>query len=200
MTRKECLASIRKARQQLKAASGFNPNGPHYKAVLAQLDKLEEHFKTPPTSQVPLLGSVIVSGKSVLAQDLTHATDGVPLYPAFDDGIGHPGMPVIAPEAFTVTMIGRFVRRDGSPNGRSVYGNGISGLKWVFGHVESPPAIGAKIKKGAKFCTISPNHEMPHVHVGINAERLLGQGKELKHHTDYTHGAPLVGVQLARIK
>lgn len=198
MTNKQGLASVRSARKHLKAATGFDPNGPHYKAVLEELDKLEHHFKQS-IPKVPLLGPVVLNGKSVLLQDLTHPTDGVPHYPAFDDGFGHPGLTVIAPEDFEVTKIGRFVRRDGNPNGRSVYGKGVSGIDWVFGHVENPPAVGMKIKKGKKFAIISSNHEMPHLHCGVNVERILGQGKELAHHDNYTHGAPTVGAQLALI-
>ena len=35
--------------------------------------------------EVPDLGPMFRGGKSVLYQDLTHATTGIPLYPAFDD-------------------------------------------------------------------------------------------------------------------
>jgi hypothetical protein len=37
----------------------------------------------------------------------------------------------------------------------------------------------------------------PHVHVGVNVELLWGLGKQLAHHTNYTHGAPLIRDQLA---
>lgn len=149
----------------------------------------------PKPEGVPNLGPVIAGGRSILREDLTHATDGVPGYTAFDTGIGRPGLAVIAPEQVTVTKIGQFVRRDGSPNGRSVYATGRSGLRYVFGHLENVPKVGAKIGKGGRVGTISPNHEAPHLHLGIDARPLIG--RELDHHADYTHGGAPLGEQLA---
>jgi hypothetical protein len=169
--------------------------GSEWKAALASLDALARDL-APPKPITPQLGPVVPGGVPVLDHDLTHATDGVPGYPAFDDGFGHVGMKVLAPETFKVTKLGQFVRRDGNPNGRSVYGTGASGIKWVFGHVENPPAIGATIKRGVAFCVISGNHESPHLHVGIDAQALIGH--ELLHHIDYTHGAPMIGAQLTK--
>jgi hypothetical protein len=175
----------------------FSGKGSEWRAAIEALDELARdlELEKPGNPKVPSLGSVVKGGVSVLTHDLTHATDGVDHMPAFDEGFGLPGLEVIAPESLTVTKIGRFVRRDGTPNGRSVYATGRSGIKWVFGHVENPPRVGAKIRKGAQFCTISPNHEVPHLHCGVDARALTG--RDLEHHTDYTHGAPTVGSQLA---
>lgn len=153
-------------------------------------------LEPPAPSGAPALGPVVPGGRSILLEDLTHETGGLPGFPAFDAGFGHPGLAVLAPELLTVTKIGRAVRRDGSPDGKSVHATGRSGLRYWIGHVENVPAIGAKIAKGKRLATISPNHEVPHVHVGINADSVLGH--ELEHHTDYTHGAPTLGAQLAK--
>ena len=60
--------------------------------------------------------------------------------------------------------------------------------------------MGTKIEKGAKVGVDVREQSLgggPHVHVAVNVEKLWGSGKELKHHTNYTHGAPLIGDQLA---
>jgi hypothetical protein len=48
------------------------------------------------------LGPCFNGGKSVLQHDLTHATSGISLYPAFDDAFSQ-GTTIIAPEEITVT-------------------------------------------------------------------------------------------------
>lgn len=138
---------------------------------------------------------MVRNGKPILEHDLTHATGGLPGYPAFDDGF-RAGRVVIAPEPMRITRHGRARRRDGNPNGQSVYATGSSGIRYWFGHVANPSPVGTTVKRGERFATISSNHEAPHLHVGIDARPLIGH--ELKHHTDYTHGAPTVGAQLTR--
>jgi len=204
LTDRQRLNLLKKARRRLEnTTQGFvdfakTGKGSEWRSALEALDALaaDLELEKPATPNVPALGPVVKNGVSVLTHDLTHATDGVDNMPAFDEAVGSPGLAVIAPEGLTVTKIGRFVRRDGRPNGRSVYATGTSGINWVFGHVEGPPAVGATIRKGAEFCTISSNHEAPHLHCGIDARALTG-GADLEHHTNYTHGAPTVGVQLA---
>lgn len=141
---------------------------------------------------VPNLGPVCANGKTVLDQDLTHATGGLDLYPAFDDAF-NAGTSVIAPEPIVI------VRDSSSDPGDACYAEGDSGLDYWFGHLVSAPAVGKKFAKGAKVGTVLDHNQGggPHVHVGVNVERLWGNGKQLKHHTDYTHGAPTVGSQLA---
>lgn len=79
-------------------------------------------------------------------------------------------------------------------------------MQYWFGHVDRIPPItrraqlsrgrlGPKLPKGTELALISPNHEEPHLHVGLDARALIGA--ELEHHTNYTHGAPTVGTQLA---
>ena len=143
--------------------------------------------------RIPDLGPVVRGGLSVLDHDLTHATGGLPGFPAFDDGFGAAGKAVLAPEKLTITRIGSAVRRDGKPNGRSIRATGASGIRYWFGHLEQPAAVNSVVRRGAKIGVISANHEEPHVHVGMDASALVGH--ELVHHTNYTHGAPTVRVQ-----
>ncbi len=197
LTTKQKLNAVRRIRAHLKDAEGFNPEGGHYKAILRDLATLEKDLAPKPNPKVPMLGPVVPNGKSILMQDLTHETGGVPHHPAFDDAVGHPGLAVIAPEALTIEYIGHATRRDGSPNGRSIHATGASGIHYWIGHVEDVLPVGTKVQKGRKMAVISANHEAPHVHVGVDARKING-GKDLLHHTNYTHGAPLVGVQLAK--
>jgi hypothetical protein len=155
-------------------------------------------FKVPeaePKSKLPELGPVVEGGKSVLEHDLTHATGGLDGYPAFDDGF-RSGAVVVAPETLTITGIGSARRRDGNPNGLSIHATGESGIRYWFGHVEQPPTHGTRVGKGRRLAVVSGNHEAPHLHVGLDVSRLTG--RELEHHTDYTHGGRTVGEQLAR--
>jgi hypothetical protein len=159
------------------------------------LDALDQDLSGAPSasaSKVPLLGPVVAGGTSVLAQDLTHATSGIPLYPAFDDGWVI-GRSVIAPEGLRVT------KQSSAQGGDAFYATGESGVKYWFGHVGQAPLTGKKFRRGDSMARISSDHPRPHVHVGINVELLLGKGKELEHHTNYTHGAPSVGAQLKKL-
>lgn len=204
MTDKQRLALLRKAEAALRQTQeGYTnaPNGPNWREAFKYLERLAQDLT--PHKNVPDLGPVTKGGKSVLLQDLTHETGGFPnensdsVMPAFDDAIGHPGLAVIAPEALTVTRQSSAQRRDGNPNGKAFYATGVSGIKYWFGHVDASPAVSAKFKKGQKMAAISSNHEAPHLHIGVDARALNG-GKDLLHHTDYTHGAPLVGTQLIK--
>src|SRR5262249_20243191 len=139
---------------------------------------------------VPDLGPVWNGGKSVLNQDLTHATGGLPGFPAFDDCF-NAGVVIIAPEP------GEGYQQSSANPGDPFYFQGDSKLRYWFGHLTSSPANGARFAKGAKLSTVL-DHNVgggPHVHVGIDAVPLIGH--ELQHHTNYSHGAPTVGQQLA---
>lgn len=137
------------------------------------------------------LGPMYPGGASVLAHDLTHATSGVLLYPAFDDCFSQ-GKTIIAPERIEVT-------RDSSANpGDACYADGDSGLRYWIGHLTQAPKVGAVIERGDSIGTVAVNTVGggPHVHVGVNVERLWGSGTQMAHHTNYTHGAPTIGAQL----
>ena len=190
MTDRQRLTKLLEAEAALKrTTSGYTPSGVHWRKAMRLIDEVQADLAPSP---VPALGPVWRGGKSVLAHDLTHATSGIPLYPAFDDAFVQ-GRVIIAPEPLTVT-------RDSSANpGDAFYATGQSKIRWWFGHLRSAPRVGTKFLKGEQVGTVAPNSVGggPHVHVGINVELLLGKGVELEHHTNYTHGAPTVGVQLA---
>lgn len=192
MTDRQRLALAKSLRADLtRTREGYvtHPNGPVWRIAMPKLDRLIKDLQPYP---VPALGPVFAGGKSVLAHDLTHATGGIPLYPAFDDAF-KAGTKIIAPEALEVT------RQSSSRPGDAFYADGASGLRWWFGHLVTAPPNGRRFRKGAVLGTVL-DHNIgggPHVHVGLNVERLLGKGVELIHRTDYRHGAPLIGVQLA---
>jgi hypothetical protein len=139
------------------------------------------------------LGPVFDGGKTVLQHDCTHATSGIPLYPAFDDAFSQ-GTVIIAPEEITVT------RASSSNPGAAFYADGLtSGIRYWFGHLDTVPIPGTTIRQGYSVGKVCANNVGggPHVHLGINVERLWGTGQQLEHKTNYTHGAKLIGDQLA---
>lgn len=196
MTDKQRLALLRSARADLKrtgqgyiqwAADG--KTGPYWKRALEKIAQLEDDLE-PAT--VPALGPVWRGGKSMLLHDLTHATAGIPLYPAFDDAYVQ-GREIIAPEALTI-----IAPYTSSRPGMAFYAKGASLIRYWFGHLDRNHSIGKKFVKGQVIGRVAPNSVGggPHVHVGVNVELLIGSGRQLMHHTDYSHGAPVIGVQL----
>lgn len=189
MTDRQRVAKLDAAIRSLKrTTSGYTqtPNGAHWKTALARLDELRSDLARPP---VPVLGPIVTGGKSVLLHDCTHLTSGLG-WPAFDDGF-RVGLAVIAPEALVVTD-----DTSGSQGGDAFYCRGDSGIEYWVGHITVVPKQGTRFRKGQKMTAISADHPRPHVHLGVDARKLLN-GKHLLSHVNYTHGAPLIGVQLA---
>lgn len=198
MTDKQRLALLRSARDELeRTGQGYiqwkadGRKGVHWKNALADLGKLEADLKPSP---VPNLGPIFATGKSVLLHDLTHATAGVPLYPAFDDAFAQ-GTVIIAPEPLTVT------RQSSANPGEAFFALGKSKIEYWVGHLDRTHPTGTTFAKGAALGRVAANSigGGPHSHWGLNVERIAGAGKQLVHHTDYTHGAPLIGAQLRRL-
>lgn len=192
MTDKQRLNALRRAMRHLeKTNQGFNLEGIEWARAWKDLKAIEKDL-TP--SPVPNLGPVFGGGKSVLEQDLTHPTGGIPLYPAFDDAFRE-GIFILAPEDLVVT------RGSSSRPGDAFYATGKSKIRYWFGHLAVAPAVGKKFRKGEVMGKVGPNDVGggPHVHVGLNIELLVGLGRQLLHHTDYTRGAPKVGAQLAAL-
>jgi hypothetical protein len=133
------------------------------------------------------LGPVFDGGQTVLQHDCTHATSGIPLMPAFDDAFSQ-GTVIIAPEEITVT------RASSSNPGAAFYADGASGLRYWFGHLDTVPIPGTTIRQGYSVGKVCANNVGggPHVHLGINVERLWGTGRQLEHKTNYQHGARLI--------
>jgi hypothetical protein len=153
---------------------------------------MEQAAAGPPAPELPALGAVCVGGVPILNQDLTHETSGLPLYPALDDAFGA-GRTVIAPEPLVVTRTGS------SRPGSSFFADGASGLRFWFGHLVTSPEVGRRFAKGDRVGTTCVNTigGGPHVHLGIEIQRLWGAGRQLLHHDNYTHGSVKIGVQLA---
>jgi len=149
----------------------------------------DEHKAT--LAKVPDLGPMYHGGVSVLYQALTHETDGVPLYPAFDTAFSA-GTGIIAPEPMVVT------RASNSLPGDACFLLGESEIQYWVGHLVVAPSVGRSFDRedllGRVVATSIGGGS--HAHVGLNVERLWGVGEELLHHNDYTFGAPKVGVQL----
>jgi len=146
----------------------------------------------PTMPPVPKLGPLYSGGSSPLANDLTHWTAGLEgvegsVWPAYDDG-WIIGRAILAVEPMTVYDTGT------SQHGtRAFFAAGESGLRYWYGHLAQWPSIGHKFSKGDIVGRIG-SMSRAHVHLAINAVKLLG--RDLASHTNYTHGAPLVGVQL----
>lgn len=196
MTNKQMLERVIRAKAALKQTTeGYKdrPNGVMWRRAMKHLDALQAALKPKPVV-LPDLGPVWAGGKSVLDHDLTHPTSGIPRYPAFDDAFVE-GREIIAPEDLKVT------RASSSNPGAAMYAVGASGIQYWFGHLAFAPAVGRMFKKGQTMGKVGPNRVGggPHVHVGVNVEKLLGPGKELEHHTNYTHGAPTVREQLKKL-
>jgi hypothetical protein len=118
-----------------------------------------------PKPPVPVLGPIVAGGVAVSRQRLTHVTDGIIGYPAFDDGWVS-GRAVIAPESLTIT------EQSGAQGGDAFYALGQSGIRYWVGHVVAAPATGRKFSTGAtvaKIASLPAYQGGPHVHLGLNA-------------------------------
>ena len=204
----EALARLEKTQQgYTQAKADINKHG-HWKTAMQALHALEDDLEpqaaaaaAEPTGKMPKLGAVYPGGKSVLDESPTHATGGLPLYAAFDTN-WKAGSGVIAPEGGMVTR-----HSGGSSSGYSLYLTGDSGLKYYFQHMNSEgrAPIG-RLEKGEKIGTVGSLADFPdvnaaHNHVGVNAEAVLGAGKQLKYGKtgkgpDYTTGSPTIRKQL----
>lgn len=193
MSDKQRLAKLVSARQDFKSTKkGYDekPLGPNWVAGMRDLDAVIADISADVSLRVPRLGKVTkqTKVKILLSQDLTHYTDGLG-WPALDE-MGKPGTPVIAPEDCIV-----YDNTSSAQGGDAFYIRGASGLKYWVAHIAAVPAQGRQFRKGQTMTTISRDHPRPHLHLAIDARELIG--KHLVAHTNYTHGGPLIGVQLA---
>lgn len=197
MTDRERLALLRKAERHLKRTrQGYvqfaeSGKGSEWRAAIVALEKLERDLD----ERVPPLGPVVRGGKSMLLHDLTHKTSGLDFYPAFDDAYEQ-GEVILAPEALIVDK-----KLSSAHPGLAFYATGRSKLRYWFGHLDRRHPLGTRFAKGDAIGKVAANSigGGPHVHVGVNIELIAGAGKQLIHHTDYTHGSPTIGAQLARL-
>lgn len=188
MTDKQRLAKLLQAERALKRTQvGYHPQGVHWRTAMRLIDEVQADLAAP---VVPALGPIVQGGKSVLLHDCTHITTGLG-WPAFDDGFGADNV-VVAPEACVVDD-----DTSGSHGGDAFYIKGASGLRYWVAHITTVPKKGTRFAKGKRMTTTAHINigGGSHVHLGIDARPLLGH--HLVSHTNYTHGAPRIGVQLA---
>ncbi len=206
MTNEQRIAAVRRARRHLHAATGYKPSGGHYKAVDEELDALERSFRReqkpkPPKSSWTNVGPVQPGGKSLLDMSLTHDTSGIPLFPAVDTNWGnHGGVQVIAPEDCIVDT-----KDTHASPGEALYLTGASGLRYWMGHITVDYPLGRVVHKGDAIArTVDQSPGADHLHIGVNAEKLLGKGRQLKYGRtgngpDYTTGSPTIRAQLLQL-
>lgn len=175
--------------------------GPKTWAALLKYIPLEGQKLLPQlTPWVPTLlkvGPVMAGGKSLLDHQLTHATSGIPLFPAFDTAF-YPNRLILAPEDLIVDT-----RLTSSMPGSAIYTTGKSGLRYWFGHLDRSHPLGTKFLKGQPLgkTIITEVGGGPHVHVGVNCEKLMGTSRQFLYGKNgdgppYTYGAPSIRTQL----
>lgn len=176
---------------------GYDPRAPRWKRAMGLIDGVEAALAKPP---VPDLGPLYRGDKAVLLYVPTHNTDGVPgpsVYPAFDSGWVK-GKTIYAPERMQVT------RQSSAQGADAFYATGVSRIDYWFGHIVSAPATGRWLDKGepfGKIAWIPAADGGPHLHVGMNAIKLIGRDLRYGRNgngPDYTMGSPTIGVQLTK--
>ena len=201
MNDRERLGILREAIAELKlTGQGYvqwqqDKDGGHWPAAMTRLRKLEKDLLPDP---VPPLGPIRNGGKSLLTQQLTHNTDGIPRFPALDDNWGS-GSILIAPEPMKV-----IAPYTSANPGAAFYALGRSNIEYWIGHIYRSPAIGKEFTKGQEIGRTVAQTGAEHAHWGLNVERLFGEGVQLKYGKngngpDYTYGSPTIGEQLRRL-
>lgn len=200
MTDKQRLALLREAEKHLKLTQkGWLEKpvggGSEWEAAMEALHKVEKDLAAVPGWAN--VGPITKPGASLLDMRLTHQTVGIALFPAVDLAWGA-GVAMYAPEPVTV-----FKKDTSASPGEALYLLGASGLQYWWGHLASDHPLGTKFRKGALVArTVNqPPGMIDHGHVGVNAEKYLGPGKQLKygstgHGPDYTTGSPTIRHQL----
>ena len=190
MTDQQRLELLRAAKKELKLTTqGYvqwaeeGKEGGHWAKAMLALNKLEADLRPDP---VPVLGPVVIGGPKLLNQRLTHATSGIPHYPALDAG-WVVGLDSLAVEDMTVT------RASSANVGDACFTKGVSGIDYWYGHLVQCPAVGTRLRMGAKVGDIAVHPNGAHVHFGMDARVLTG-GKDLKY--GYGPDVPTVGAQL----
>jgi hypothetical protein len=197
MTDKQIVNSMRRARQHLKAATGFNPDGPHYTAVLDELALVEKAHLAPP---LPRLGPLYAGAPATLDLDFTHLTSGLG-WPAFDVALtGDPGpsTPILAPETMTVDT------KDSSAHpGEAFYATGRSGIRWWFAHLDRDWPLGTVLSKGVVVGKTLKTDVGGGTHLHLAANIIPITGRHARYGRDgdgpqYTHGPYTLRTELSR--
>lgn len=197
MTDKQRLVILSAAMQDLKLTTdGYDSFGGHWADAWPKLERLRNDLRPRPKPSWENVGPVTKPGASLLDMSLTHATMGIPLFPAVDLAWGA-GVPIYAPEGVVVDT------HDTSASpGDAVFLTGVSGLRYWIGHlVQGNYPLGKRFAKGSIIGRTINQSGTDHGHVGVNAEKFLGRGKQLKYGRtgngpDYTTGSPRIRTQL----
>jgi hypothetical protein len=203
MTDAQRLALLRSARAELrKTKEGYNKLGGHWRLADERLDKLEADLRAVPKPRWMQIGPVVKGGISLLDESLTHATSGIPLFPAFDTAWGGGGGVIcIAPESCVVDT-----KDTSSSPGEAIFVTGVSKIRYWVGHLDRDWQLGHRFKKGDVIGRTLPiPGQSDHAHWGVNVEALLGKGKQLKYGEtgrgpNYTRGSPTIRAQLLRLE
>lgn len=207
MTERQRLALLRKAERHLKRTTkGWKEKpvggGSEWMAAMEALEKLEADLaRSIALAGWQKIGPIQPGGISLLDMSLTHKTSGIPLFPAIDTAWGgNGGVTIIAPEPCVVDT-----KDTSSSPGEAIYLTGDSKLRYWVGHLNRDWPLGKKFRKGEVIGKTLPiPGSSDHAHWGVNAEALLGQGKQLKYGRDgngpdYTLGAPTIRAQLRKV-
>lgn len=196
---KQILTETKRARRELHAATGYKPNGGHYREVDKYLNRVEaEMIARIPT--LPNLGPLWVGAPSTLDSDFTHMTSGLG-WPAWDTALtGDPGpsKPILAPELLTVDT------KDSSAHpGEAFYVTGASGIRWWFAHLDRDWPLGTKLAKGVVIGKTLPTSVGggTHLHVACNIIPVTGRHARYGANGDgpqYTHGPYTLRTELQR--
>lgn len=170
--------------------------GSEWEAAMALLDRVQKDLAPKPKAGWENIGPITKPGASLLDYSLTHKTDGINLFPAVDLAWGS-GVSLYAPEACIIDT------KDTSASpGEAIYLTLASGIRLWIGHLQTDHPIGKRFAKGALLgkTAYQPNKKA-HGHVGVNAEKYLGRGRQLKYGRtgngpDYTTGSPRIRTQL----
>jgi hypothetical protein len=134
-----------------------------------------------------------VGGASVLNHQLTHRTDGIDFFPAYDDG-WVAGRTVLAVEDFIIDA-----HQTSSSPGEAFYATGKSKIRYWYGHLTSQPSFGREFEKGEPVGRIFNQGSRSHVHLGVDARTLIGHPMSYGRDGNgppYSYGSPTVGAQL----
>jgi hypothetical protein len=206
--RRRAHRSFVRAVKRLQRAEGWPADGIYGQAehqVLADAGAFDQRALTLLRMYRPQkwteIGAVQPGGPSLLDHQLTHETSGIPLFPAFDTAWGAGGgVACIAPEDCVVDT-----KDTSSRPGEAVFLNGASGLRYWVGHLDRDWPLGTRLRKGDLIGrTLAIPGASDHAHWGVNAEALLGRGKQLAYGATgkgppYTYGSPTIREQLRRV-
>jgi hypothetical protein len=200
LTDKQILLRTKRARRDLHAASGYDPNGGHYKAVDRYFNDVEAEMKVRVSPPLPNLGPLYAGAPNTLDFDFTHMTSGLG-WPAFDIALsGDPGPStgILAPELLTVDT-----KDSHATPGEAFYATGLSGIRWWFAHLDRDWPLGTKLAKGVLIgkTVVTTIGGGTHSHVACNLIPVTGKHARYGANgdgPDYTHGPYTLRTELQR--